>query len=86
MSAAFAAPGWLHALAVASLLLGAACSLLLSVQVIRHPQHMAVMNVVWPVCALFGTLAVVWAYFRYGRSPRWRRTTTPWSGTRSPRT
>ncbi|ACB24530.1 MULTISPECIES: DUF4396 domain-containing protein [Methylobacterium] len=67
MSAAFAAPGWLHALAVASLLLGAACSLLLSVQVIRHPQHMAVMNVVWPVCALFGTLAVVWAYYRYGR-------------------
>ncbi|MEE7462223.1 hypothetical protein MFUR16E_13470 [Methylobacterium fujisawaense] len=67
MSAAFAAPGWLHALAVASLLLGAACSLLLSVQVIRHPQHMAVMNVVWPVCALFGTLAVVWSYFRYGR-------------------
>ncbi len=67
MSAAFAAPGWLHALSVASLLLGAACSLVLSVQVIRHPQHMTVMNVVWPVCALFGTLAVVWAYFRYGR-------------------
>ncbi|MGH1569804.1 DUF4396 domain-containing protein [Methylobacterium sp. P31] len=60
-------PTWLYALAVASLLLGAACSLLLSVQVIRHPQHMAVMNVVWPVSALFGTLAVVWAYFRYGR-------------------
>ncbi len=28
---------------------------------------MTVMNVVWPVCALFGTLAVVWAYFRFGR-------------------
>lgn len=28
---------------------------------------MAVMNVVWPVTALFGTVAVVWAYVRYGR-------------------
>lgn len=60
-------PTWLHALSIAALLLGAACSLLLSVQVVRHPQHMTVMNVVWPVSALFGTLAVVWAYFRYGR-------------------
>ena len=67
MSAAFAAPGWLHALYVACLLLGATSSILLSVQVIRHPQHMPVMNVVWPVCALFGTIAVVWAYFCYGR-------------------
>lgn len=61
------APGWLHALSIASLILGAACALLLSVQVIRQPQHMAVMNVVWPVSALFGSVAVVWAYFRYGR-------------------
>ena len=60
-------PTWFHTLAIAALLLGAASSLLLSVQVIRHPQHMTVMNIVWPVCALFGTLAVVWAYFRYGR-------------------
>ncbi|SFU35370.1 protein of unknown function [Methylobacterium sp. 174MFSha1.1] len=60
-------PTWLHALAVASLLLGAACALLLSVQVIRHPQHMTVVNVVWSVSALFGTVAVAWAYFRYGR-------------------
>src|SRR4051812_39174414 len=28
---------------------------------------MAVMNVVWPVTGLFGTIFVVWAYFRYGR-------------------
>ena len=60
-------PTWLNTLAILSLLLGAACSALLSVQVIRHPQHMTVMNVVWPVSALFGTLVVVWAYDRYGR-------------------
>jgi hypothetical protein len=56
---AFAPPGWLHALSVASLLLGAACALLLSVQVVRHPQHMTVMNLVRPVSALFGTVGVV---------------------------
>lgn len=28
---------------------------------------MTVMNAVWPVSALFGTVAVVWAYHRYGR-------------------
>ncbi|MFJ7441187.1 DUF4396 domain-containing protein [Methylorubrum thiocyanatum] len=67
MSAAFAAPGWLHAVSIAALLLGAACALLLSVEVVQHPQHMTVMNVVWPVSALFGSVAVVWAYFRYGR-------------------
>ena len=60
-------PSWLHTLAIAALLLGAACSLIVSVDVIRHPQHMTVMNIVWPVTALFGTVLVVWAYFRYGR-------------------
>ncbi|MCE4224939.1 DUF4396 domain-containing protein [Methylobacterium sp. C25] len=63
------APIWLHALAIFALLLGAACALLLVFDVRARPQHMAVMNVVWPVCALFGTIAVVWAYYRYGRAP-----------------
>ena len=57
----------LHALSIAALWLGAACALIVLVDVARHPQRMAVMNVVWPVTALFGTMLVVWAYFRYGR-------------------
>jgi len=28
---------------------------------------MWIMNVVWPVCALFGTVWVLWQYFAYGR-------------------
>jgi hypothetical protein len=60
-------PDWLHLLSITSLLLGGTCALIVSVDVIRRPQHMTVMNIVWPVAALFGTLAVVWAYFRYGR-------------------
>ena len=60
-------PIWLRALCVLSLFLGAVCALLLSVDVLRRPQHMTVMNFVWPVCALFGTVVIVWLYFRYGR-------------------
>jgi len=36
---------------------------------------MRVMNVVWPVCALFGSVCIVWFFVRYGRrtkeQPRW---------------
>lgn len=60
-------PDWLHGLAIAALLLGAGCALVVSIDVVRHPQHMGIMNVVWPVTALFGTVAVIWAYVRYGR-------------------
>jgi hypothetical protein len=60
-------PAWLHVLAIASLVLGAGCALLIALDVLRHPQHMWIMNVVWPVTALFGSLSVVYAYFKYGR-------------------
>jgi len=35
--------------------------------ILRHPQRMAVMNVVWPVTAIFGTLPLMVLYYRYGR-------------------
>ena len=61
-------PAWLHGLSITALLLGAVCALVISIDVVRHPQPMGIMNVVWPVCALFGTVAVAWAYLRYARS------------------
>jgi hypothetical protein len=60
-------PDWLHELSIAFLVLGAVCALIIVVDLIRHPQHMAIMNVVWPVTALFGTGWIVWQYFTYGR-------------------
>ncbi|WP_165221827.1 DUF4396 domain-containing protein [Affinirhizobium pseudoryzae] len=60
-------PHWLHMLSILCLLLGIACAGIVAVDVWRAPQHMAVMNIVWPVTALFGTVFVVWAYRRYGR-------------------
>lgn len=63
-------PTWLHLLSLSFLLLGALCLLGIATDVVRHPQHMAIMNVVWPVTALFGTLWVVWQYAQYGRLAR----------------
>jgi hypothetical protein len=61
-------PYWFHLVSVAALLLGGAYLLTVAVDVVRHPQHMAIMNVVWPVTALFGTVFTVAAYHRYGRA------------------
>jgi len=52
---------------VATLLLGAGCALVIVVDEVIHPQHMWIMNVVWPITALFGTVFWLWAYFKYGR-------------------
>jgi hypothetical protein len=60
-------PAWLHILSIATLAFGFACALAIAADLMRHPQHMAIMNAVWPVTALFGGPAVVWAYFKYGR-------------------
>jgi len=60
-------PDWFHILSVCALALGGICALVLLIDVLRHPQAMGVMNVVWPVTALFGTVLTLWGYFRYGR-------------------
>ena len=60
-------PLWLHALSVAMLLLGLCSALVIAIDESRAPQHMWIMNVVWPVTALFGTAITLWGYFAYGR-------------------
>ena len=60
-------PDWLHLLAIASLALPAAGAVVVLIDLLRHPQHMWIMNLVWPVTALFGSVLWLWAYFRYGR-------------------
>jgi hypothetical protein len=61
-------PLWLHALSIASLLIGAVCFTLIMIDILRHPQRMAIMNVVWPVTALFGGVLVLWFYRAHGRA------------------
>ncbi len=60
-------PAWLHDLSLAYLSLGALCAAIICADLVRHPQHMWIMNLVWPVTALFGTVGILWQYFRYGR-------------------
>ncbi|MEZ5332797.1 MAG: DUF4396 domain-containing protein [Thermoanaerobaculia bacterium] len=61
-------PEWFSVLSVAMLALGALCALVIVVDILRgHRQQMWIMNVVWPVTALFGTVLALWAYRRWGR-------------------
>jgi hypothetical protein len=60
-------PLWLHLLSIASLVLGFLCAAIIVADEFSHPQHMWIMNVVWPVVALFGSVVVVENYFKYGR-------------------
>ncbi len=48
-------------------MLGLICAIAVLIDVLRRPQRMAIMNIVWPICALFGTVFLLWLYFRYGR-------------------
>jgi Domain of unknown function (DUF4396) len=43
------------------------CAAVIVVDEVRHPQSMGVMNVVWPVTALYLSVIGVWWYFRVGR-------------------
>jgi hypothetical protein len=43
------------------------CAVVVAVDEMRHPQAMGVMNVVWPVTALYFSVFALWAYFVIGR-------------------
>jgi hypothetical protein len=58
----------LHAAAIASLALALVCALTIVLDELRRPQRMWIMNVVWPLCALFGSLIWLWAYYGWGRT------------------
>ena len=60
-------PDWLHVLSIVSLVLGFISAGIIAIDEFRHPQHMWIMNVVWPVVALFGLAITLWGYFTYGR-------------------
>lgn len=56
----------IHALSIASLSVAALCSVILIADVIRRPQRMKIMNVVWPVSALYGGPLALLAYYTIG--------------------
>src|SRR5690242_5977805 len=60
-------PPWLHSLASVSLALAVACAAVISVDEIRRRQRMWIMNLVWPITALFGSVLWLVAYYVWGR-------------------
>ena len=48
-------PAWLHILSILMIALGIGSAAIIVVDVAGHPQPMWIMNIVWPVVALFGT-------------------------------
>ncbi len=57
----------LNLVAWISLGLAFASAALIIFDEIKHPQQMWVMNIVWPVTALYFSVIAVWFYFRAGR-------------------
>ncbi|MBS0235281.1 MAG: DUF4396 domain-containing protein [Proteobacteria bacterium] len=62
-------PAWLHVLSIGSLIVAGTCALIIAVDEMRRPQHMWIMNLVWPLTALFGSLAWLPFYWLRGRGP-----------------
>ena len=61
-------PHWLSIISVVSLAAAACCAGAVAIDIARgNRQHMAIMNVVWPVTALWSGVLGLWGYFRIGR-------------------
>lgn len=61
-------PGWLETWAIISLSSAGACSLVVVADILAgHRQHMWIMNVVWPITALYSGPIGLYAYFKIGR-------------------
>ena len=67
-------PEWLDALASASLAIAGICAVLIAVDIATgRRQKMWIMNLVWPLTALYCGPLALWAYWRLGRKPVERR-------------
>jgi hypothetical protein len=60
---------WLNVLGIASITIAFACAAALWVDVVRRPQPMAIMNVVWPITALYLGPIAIWWYWTLARPP-----------------
>lgn len=70
-------PQWLVLLSYGSLALGFLSSAWIIIALKRKPAHMAIMNLVWPLCALFGHVLVLWFFFRHGRGDKGEQVSLP---------
>ena len=60
----------LHNIAITSLTVSGLCSALILIDIVRgRKQRMWIMNIVWPVTALYSGPVGLWAYVKVGRPP-----------------
>lgn len=50
-----------------SLVIAFLCAIVITVDIVRHPQKMGIMNIVWPLTALYGSVFALWGYLSLGR-------------------
>ena len=63
-------PFWLYVIAIVSLATGGLCAFVIFIDLLSgYRQHMWIMNLVWPITALYSGPVGLWAYFRMGRNP-----------------
>lgn len=60
-------PAWLTTMSAASLIIAGLCALIVLIDVVRRPQTMWVMNIVWVAVMLFGSVVWLLAFFRWAR-------------------
>ncbi len=61
-------PAWLHTLALISLVVAFICALIILIDIFSgHRQSMWIMDIVWPVTALWSGPLALWAYYTVGR-------------------
>jgi hypothetical protein len=60
-------PSWLITISWISIGLGGISFLIVIIDEFRYPQHMWIMDLVWPITALYSSLAGLCAYFKVGR-------------------
>ncbi|KWA32922.1 hypothetical protein WL27_22915 [Burkholderia multivorans] len=61
-------PFWLHAVSIAWIGLGMACAGVVAADEVKHPQKAWIMNLVWPLTTLFGTILWLASYYAWGRN------------------
>jgi len=60
-------PCWITVISVVSLLLAGLSCLVITAHILAgHRQAMGIMNLVWPITALWAGPFALWAYFRTG--------------------
>lgn len=61
-------PTWYTVISWIGIGAGLLCSLIILIDISQgHRQHMNIMNLVWPITALFGSIVTILGYFHYGR-------------------